>query len=81
MSKPPQYKNKMAILDKNGNKVCGMEIAMYEENPVMYSKSEIIIDLSKGYCDHCEEPKTDINSSYCCKGCEDAEIKFNQLDN
>jgi len=45
------------------------------------SKSEIIIDLSKGYCDHCEEPKTDINSSYCCKGCEDAEIKFNQLDN
>ena len=45
------------------------------------SKSEIIIDLSKGYCDHCEEPNTDINSSYCCKGCEDAEIKFNQLDN
>lgn len=45
------------------------------------SKSKIIIDLSKGYCDHCEEPKTDINSSYCCKGCEDAEIKFNQLDN
>jgi len=31
-----------------------------------------------GYCYHCEEPKNDINHSYCCKGCEDAENKFNQ---
>ncbi len=44
-------------------------------------KTQTIIDPSKGYCDHCEEPKTDIDSSYCCEGCEDAEVKFNQLDN
>ena len=47
----------------------------------MTTKAPVTLDLSKGYCDNCEEPKTDVNSSYCCKGCEDAEIKFNQLDN
>lgn len=48
------------------------------------SKSKIIVDLSNhttGYCYHCEEPKNDINHSYCCKGCEDAENRFNELDN
>ena len=44
-------------------------------------KVEISTDESKGICYHCEEPKTDLESSYCCKGCEDDEIKFNQLDN
>lgn len=44
-------------------------------------KPKIIIDLSKGYCNHCEQPKTDINYSYCCVACEDSEIRFNQLDN
>ena len=34
-----------------------------------------------GNCYHCEEPKNDINYSYCCKGCEDAEIKFNEMEN
>ena len=32
-------------------------------------------------CDHCGEPKLDVNSSFCCLGCEKAEIRFNQLDN
>ena len=36
---------------------------------------------TKGYCSHCQEPKNNINYSYCCKGCEDTEIMFNQLDN
>lgn len=45
------------------------------------SKSEIIIDSSKGICYHCSEPKDDINYSYCCTGCEDAQIKFDELDN
>ena len=44
------------------------------------SKSKIIIDLSKGICYHCSEPKDDINYAYCCTTCEDAEIKFNELD-
>ncbi len=35
----------------------------------------------KGYCYHCEEQKTDIDYDYCCKECEDAEIRFNELDN
>ena len=38
------------------------------------AKSKVTIDLSKGYCDHCEEPKSDVNSSFCCLGCENAEI-------
>ena len=48
------------------------------------SKSEIIIDLSNhktGYCYYCTEPKDDINYAYCCKGCEDAQIKFDEMDN
>ena len=45
-------------------------------------KSKTTIDLSQyNLCDHCSEPNTDINSDYCCVGCEDAEIKFNKLDN
>ncbi len=27
-------------------------------------------------CYHCEEPKTDINRSYCSDGCEDAENDY-----
>ncbi len=47
-------------------------------------KPKIVVNLSNhttGYCYYCEEPKNDINNSYCCKSCEDAEIKFNQMDN
>lgn len=39
------------------------------------SKTKPQIDLSKGFCYHCEEPKSDIQYSYCCKGCENAELK------
>lgn len=35
----------------------------------------------KGICYHCSEPKDDINYAYCCTGCEDAQIKFDELDN
>ena len=45
------------------------------------AKTKVIIDLSKGYCYHCDEPKSNVNWSYCCLGCEKAEIRFNQLDN
>lgn len=45
------------------------------------AKSKIIIDLFKGHCYHCEEPKFDVNSSFCCLGCENAEIKLRQFDN
>lgn len=45
------------------------------------AKSKATIDLSKGYCDHCEEPKSDVNSSFCCSACEKAEIKLRQFDN
>lgn len=52
---------------------------------IKYAATELGLTLinykSKGYCNHCEETKTDINSSYCSKGCEDAEIKLNQLNN
>lgn len=48
-----------------------------------YIMHYVCIELNKrnNLCDHCSEPNTEINSSYCCVGCEDAEIKFNELDN
>ena len=59
-----------------------------EMNGVLPTTIEHIVVVAKikiaernDFCDHCEEPKSDVNSSFCCLGCENAEIKFNQLDN
>jgi hypothetical protein len=75
--------NEFKIKDGIEVKVSGIECDSYAR----YSQESMpnIFNLSKSsfynLCDHCSEPNTEINSSYCCVGCEDAEIKFNELDN
>jgi len=71
----------------NFNLTCKLDVALNaflnEYNKITEGVSGLDIhiatneNMSKGNCNHCEEPKNDINSSYCCVQCEDAELKNN----